>query len=217
MVGTVKRWQSAVQAELASQGVPLPPGLILAVMKVESNGYPGLINPKSGASGLMQVMPGTLQDFNARHGRTYTMADLQGEGDSDARKQIEVGIGVLAHYWKRAYQYLSKRMEKVPIDELAHIADLFYTAGPGATIERLNKLSSPTWANVKERFPKWNALPHPDKVFKEPHPWNLSQIGDWVEGPIKKIGKIAKDPRTGFAMGILVLMLAYWLMKGKKL
>jgi hypothetical protein len=211
MVASVQRWEPAVIAELNSQGVPLPPSLILAVIKVESNGYPGIVNPKSGASGLMQVMPKTLQDFNARHGKNYTLSDLRSQSDSGARKQIEVGIAVLAHYWKRAYKYLTSRLDNVPVDELAHIADLFYAAGPGATMSRLDKLPSPTWEMIKEAFPKWNALPHPTKIFSSEHPWDLTSIGTWLEGsPLKKI---INDPRTGFALGILLLMVAYWLMK----
>lgn len=215
MVGPkVTRWEPAVTAELAAQGVPLPVQLILQLIHVESRGKPGLINSKSGASGLMQVMPGTLQDFNKRHGKTYTMADLQGESDTAARRQIEVGIAVLSHYWKSAYKYLRSRLEDVPIDELAHIADLFYVAGPGATMKRLDKLNTPTWAAVQSVYPKWNALPHPQNVFEQPiASWDLTSIGNWLEGPIKKI---LKDPRAGFAVGVLLLILAYWLMKGTK-
>lgn len=216
MVNAVQRWEPVVRAELKAQAVPLPKELILAVMRVESQGSPGLVNPKSGASGLMQIMPITLKDFNQRHGKSYTMADMQSTKNEAAIKQIRVGIAVIAHYWKRAYQYLSKRFVNVPVDELAHISDLFYVAGPGNTIERLDQLSQPTWAAVKEKFPKWNALPHPTKVFKESHPWNVDRIGSWLEAPIQKIGKVAKDPRTGFALGILLLMVAYHLMKGKK-
>lgn len=210
---SVARWEPVVVAELKKQGVPLPSSLILAVINVESRGKPGLINPKSGASGLMQVMPTTLQDFNSRHGKTYTMGDMQSKSDMSARKQIEVGIAVLAHYWKRAYKYLKNRLPEVPVDELAHIADLFYAAGPGATMKRLDKLTVPTWESVKAAFPNWAAIPHPTKIFQTEHPWNVSTIGKWIEGPLKKI---IKDPRTGFALGIIVLMLAYWIMKGKK-
>jgi len=203
----------AVRAELAAQGVPLPEQLILQLMHVESRGKVGLINPQSGASGLMQVMPGTLQDFNKRHGRTYTMSDLQGTSDTAARRQIEVGIGVLATYWKGAYRYLKKRLENVPIDELAHVADLFYVAGGGATKKRLDKLSSPTWAAVQSAYPKWNALPHPRNVFKtQIAHWDLSGIEQWLKGPIKQF---LKDPRAGFALGVIILIVAYWLMKGK--
>jgi hypothetical protein len=40
----------------------------------------------------------------------------------------------------------------------------------------------------------------------------MDRISAWLEGPLKKI---VKDPRKGFALGILMLMLAYWLMKGQ--
>jgi hypothetical protein len=210
---SVSRWEPVVRAELGLQSVPLPHQLILAVIRVESNGKPGLINGKSGASGLMQVMPTTLQDFNNRHGTAYTMADMQSESDSAARKQIQVGIGVLAHYWKRAFKYLSDRMPgEVPIDEIAHAADLFFAAGSGATMKKMDKLQSPTWAAVQAAYPGWNALPHPRKVLKDPKPWDMEKISAWLEGPIKKI---VKDPKKGFALGLLVLMVAYWLMKGK--
>lgn len=207
----VLKWAPAVRAELAAQGVPLPEQLILQLMHVESRGTVGLINKKSGASGLMQVMPGTLQDFNLRHGRSYTMSDLQGTSDTAARRQIEVGIGVLATYWRGAYQYLKKRMVDVPVDELAHIADLFYVAGAGATKHRLNKLSSPTWAAVQAAYPTWNALPHPRNVFSTPiaH-WDLAGIETWLKGKVKQFG----NPKTGFALGVIVLVIAYLAMKG---
>lgn len=215
---SVLKWEPLVLSELASQGVPLPSSLILAVIKVESNGKAGIVNPKSGASGLMQIMPGTLKDFNQRHGKNYPISTLRSSSESDARKQIEVGIAVLAHYWKRAYKYLKNRLGDVPADELGHIADLFYAAGPGATMKRLDKLAVPTWAAVQNAFPSWNALPHPTKIFSVPHQWNLDKIGSWLEGPLKKIGgEISKDPKAGFALGILVLMAAYYFMtKGKK-
>lgn len=210
---SILKWEPLVLSELASQGVPLPSSLILAVIKVESNGHAGVVNPKSGASGLMQVMPNTLVDFNKRHQKAYTISDLRSESDAGAKKQIEVGIAVLAHYWKRAYKYLKGRLGDVPIDELGHIADLFYAAGPGATMKKLDKLSIPTWEAVKQAFPSWNALPHPTKIFSVPHQWNLDKIGSWLEGPLKKIGGgISKDPKAGFALGILVLMAAYYFM-----
>jgi soluble lytic murein transglycosylase-like protein len=214
MVGPrVTRWAPMVQAELAAQKVPLSDQLILQLIHVESRGKAGLINPKSGASGLMQVMPGTLQDFNKRHGRTYTMADLQGTSDTAARRQIEVGIGVLATYWRGAYRYLKKRLDTVPIDELAHTADLFYVAGPGATKKRLDKLSTPTWAAVQAAYPRWNALPHPRNVFKTPiESWDLAAIEKWLDGPIRQI---IRDPKQGFAVGILILIVAYVLIKGR--
>ena len=213
---SVLKWAPLVAEQLTAQGVPLPASLILAVINVESNGKAGIVNPKSGASGLMQVMPGTLTDYNQRHGKNYPLSAMRSPLESDAKKQIEVGIAVLAHYWKRAYKYLKSRLGEVPIDELGHIADLFYTAGPGATIKKLDKLSDPTWNAVQEAYPGWNALPHPKKIFAMPHQWDLDKLGKWLEGPLKKIGVIS-DPKVGFALGIMILMAAYYFMtKGFK-
>jgi len=213
-VVSVQKWSPIVELELSKQKVPLPRELILAVIRVESQGQAGLVNPKSGASGLMQIMPITLKDYNQRHKTNYTLSDMRKGDPLSARAQIKVGIATLAHFWRSAYKYLRSRLELVPVDELAHIADLFYTAGPGATIERLNPLSVPTWALVQAFYPKWNALPHPVKVLSENMPWNLDAIGPWLEQS-DGISKIIKNPKTGFALGIVILMAIYWLMKGK--
>lgn len=213
---SVLRWEPAIVAELQARAIPLPKELVESIMTVESRGKPGLVNPKSGASGLMQVMPGTLQDFNQRHGTDYTLADMRGTSNYAALKQIRVGVDIMAHYWKRAYQYLSNRLENVPIDELGRIADLFYVAGPGATKKKLDKLDVPTWERVKAAYPGWNALPHPTKVYAEPKPWNVNAISQWLDGALSDF-PIEKDPKKGFGIGVLILMVAYWYMqKGKK-
>lgn len=205
-------------AELAAQSVPLPRELILEVIRVESGGKAGAVNPSSGASGLMQVMPITLEDFNQRHGTNYTLAEMRSGDEAAARKQIRVGLSTLARYWKRAYSYLKSRLGTVPVDELARIADLAYAAGWGAVKKKLEKLEDPTWAALQIAYPTWNALPHPEKVLADPKPWDLSAISKWLESdvsfspspvPPKKIA----DPRVGVALGILLLIAVYWAMK----
>lgn len=191
---SVLRWEPAIVAELQARSIPLPKELVESIMTVESRGKPGLVNPKSGASGLMQVMPITLQDFNQRHGTDYTLSDMRGTSNDAALKQIRVGIDIMAHYWKRAYQYLSNRLENVPIDELGRIADLFYVAGPGATKKKLDKLDVPTWERVKATYPGWNALPHPTKVYTDPKPWNVAAISQWLDGALSDL-PVAKDPK----------------------
>ena len=85
---SVLKWAPLVSEQLTAQGVPLPASLILAVINVESNGKAGIVNPKSGASGLMQVMPGTLTDYNQRHGKNYPLSAMRSPLESDAKKQI---------------------------------------------------------------------------------------------------------------------------------
>lgn len=215
---SVKRWRPMVSAELARQSVPLPTELILAVLQRESNGVPGTVNQKSGASGLLQVMPGTLKDFNKREKKKYTLSDMRSSDLSSAQKQIEVGISTLASFWRSAYRYLSDRLPNVPIDELSRIADLFYAAGPGAVQKRLDPIS-PTWNAVQAHYPNWNALPHPRHVFElvdsENTQWNLPAISAWLDTGAGAITTL-KKPAQGFAVGLLIILAAYVFMKRGK-
>ena len=205
-------------AQLSAQGIPLPVELVLSIIQRESGGQAGNVNEKSGASGLMQVMPIALKDFNERHGTTYTMADMRGSDLVSAGRQIQVGVGIVGHFWKSAYKYLSKRYGQTPVsvEELGRIADLFFAAGPGATQDKLDKINPPFWENVQLAYPKWNALPHPRHVFKEQKPWNLPAIQNWLDKPQKnKLIDLPQDPQSGFAVGVLILCAVYYFMNGK--
>jgi hypothetical protein len=216
MVAAVQQWAPLVRAELAYQNIPLPTDLILSVIRVESGGKAGLTNPAGGASGLMQVLPVTLQDYNQRHQDNYTLADMRGEDLNSARAQIRVGLSTLARYWKRAYEYLSSRLPTVPILDLSRIADLFYRAGPGATIKQLDKLSQPTFSALKTAFPDWEPLRHPTRVFKTEPVWNVDNIGNWLEGVLSTVPPEKLSPKQGFAIAIVALAVASWLMSRGK-
>lgn len=210
---SVLQWGPVVDAELIRSGVPLPRDLVLAVIRVESGGVVGNVNPKSGASGLMQVMPGTLDHYNKLN-PMISLATLRSKLPQHAVEQIRVGLWVLSTYWKSAYKYLSNRMVNVPIDELARIADLFYVAGPGATRKRLDKLSQPLWASILASFPQWNALPHPKNVFVQISDliWPVEKISNWLDKSIPK-GLINMSPKSGFAIGTLAILIAWWMFK----
>lgn len=216
----VLKWAPIVEAELARASSPLPRDLILALIDVESRGKTGLVNPKSGASGLMQVMPGTLDDYNKRNpNQTVSLAELRSSSAEAAVKQIRVGISVISNFWRGAYNYLSERWGQVPIDELSRIADLFYVAGPGATRERLNTMENPTWAAIQSRFPKWNALPHPRNVFEliEGLAWPTQDIAAWLDTPAPGQSQgLIKTPKQGLILSMLAILAAWWMMKGKK-
>ena len=211
----VLKWAPVIDAELARINSPLPRDLILAVIEVESRGKAGLINKKSGASGLMQVMPATLEDYNQRHpSDPVSLAELRSSSSAAAVKQIRVGLSVLSHYWRAAYDYLSGRWSHVPIDELARVADLFYVAGPGNTRIRLNKVN-PTWDEIKQRFPKWNALPHPTNVFShlEGLVWPTQQISVWLNS---SPSQLTPTPKQGLFLSMLAILAAWWMMNKKK-
>lgn len=210
-------WAPVVQSELAAQSVPLPLSLVLSVIDVESNGFPGLINQKSGAAGLMQVMPFVVDDFNKATGSSYGPSDMAGDTANAAKRQIRVGVWILSQFWKSANRYLSKRFSSVPIDELAKIADLFYVAGPGATRKRLDQLDNPVFSNVESNFPKWNALPHPKRVFdrfyNSGESFDLPAIQKWLTGDTSKI---LIEPEEGAAIGIAVIAIAWWFIATRK-
>jgi hypothetical protein len=210
----VERWRDTVRLELDRQKCPLPEDLILSVIHVESRGYPGHTNPKSGASGLMQVMPKTLSWYNAQTGSSILLDHLR--SPDYPTEQIRVGIWVLGQFWRSAHQYLSARLTDVPVDELGKIADLFYVAGPGAAKKRLDKLEIPFFSYAEAAYPKWNALPHPKNVWKVLPAnivWPTAEIAGWLK---KKISGIKKT-KTNSIILLMVLGAGYWwLMKGKK-
>jgi hypothetical protein len=209
-----KKWSSIVSSELARAGIPLPIGLVLSIIHIESSGKPGIKNPKSGASGLMQVMPVVVEDYNKVHSEKYTMADMRNPGNPTA--QIRVGVWILGQFWKGAYRYLVGRLGSVDTAELMKIADLFYVAGPGATKRKLDKLPAPSYEAARAKFPNWNALPHPDKltqlVSAEGVQFNLDSISDWLQKSTGGGGTTTINNRTGAAVGLLILAAAYWWM-----
>ncbi|MFA5435825.1 MAG: lytic transglycosylase domain-containing protein [Candidatus Neomarinimicrobiota bacterium] len=196
------KWLHEIDAELHAQQVPLPPELIAALVHVESRGVAGATNQSSGASGLLQVMPGTLEWYNKYHASVpleYLRSSQHG------REQLRVGIWVLSQFWKSAYRYLRKRQKTIPVEQLAEIADLFYVAGPGATTKRLDQVEPATRSALEDRFPGWNALPHPRNVFElGPFPFELDAISKWLES-----GYLSR--RKSEQIGALAALLLFWL------
>lgn len=209
----VERWRPLVRNELDRQSNPLPEDLILALIWTESRGKPGTVNPQSGASGLTQVMPKTLEWYNKQTGDSVSLDALRSK--SMPLEQIRVGIWVLSQFWKSAYRYLKQRLTDIPVDELGRIADLFYVAGPGATQRRLDKLVVPFYDYVKSRWPTWNALPHVQNVWSQlpvDMPWNESSISKWLSSS----DIISHKTRQGAIVMMVALIAGYWLFFRKK-
>ena len=210
----MEQWRDEVARELRAQKVPLPVDLVLAVIQVESGGSPGLVNAKSGASGLTQVMPNTLKWFNEFHADEITLDQLRSKHYGP--QQIKVGIWVLGQFWRGAYRYMRNRLGEIPTEELARIADLFYVAGPGATKRRLNKIDPPFFDVVEARYPKWNALPHPRNVFRLAGDlnWNLPALSEWLEGEVTR----ERKKQGAAVLVIAAAIVLYWVFfkKGKR-
>jgi hypothetical protein len=204
-----------VEAELSRQSVPLPRELVLSVIDIESDGVPGIVNPHSGASGLMQVMPGTLDEYN-KHNKQISLSELRDKSPIGAVSQIRVGTWVLSQYWRNAHNYLSSKVGQVAIDDLGRIADLFYAAGAGATKTRLNQLTQPSWIALEARFPKWKALVHPRRVFGllEGLSWPIESISEWLK--TTQSMPILKTPQGGLAIGSILILLTWWYFQQKE-
>lgn len=204
---SVERWRSLVQEELSISGIPLPDDLVLALIWTESRGHPGSTNEKSGASGLMQVMPNTLSWYNQQTGNNIPLSTLR--STAKPREQIRVGIWVLGQFWRSAYRYLRDRLNEVPTDELGKIADLFYVAGPGATKHKLDKLQIPFYKYVAQRWPEWNALPHVLNVWShlpDTVAWDLAELSKWLESSVV----LSKKAKNGAIAAIAAVILGYW-------
>jgi Transglycosylase SLT domain len=209
-----------VEEEIKAGGYPFPFALISSLIQVESGWKPGIVNPQSGAMGLMQIMPAVLKDYNKAHAQKFTNADMQGTSLASSRAQIKVGLWILGVFWRGAYQYLQPKIFTVPVDELVRIADLFYVAGPSATKKKLALLSTPTYAAITARFPTWVALNHSEKVWnwtdaKNPV-WDLTAIDNWVRKGTNPLIAGFDGHLGGFVVGALVLVLGWYLLsKGK--
>lgn len=206
----VDKWRGLVVEELQKAGYPLPPEHVLAVMDRESRGKVGVVNPKSGASGLMQVMPIALKDYNQNNKDKYTMATLREKTDYAARVQIRVGLWILARFVKGAYKYLKKKLGEVALDDLIRTADFYYAAGPGNARKKLDKVPRPTYDNVKARFPDWDRIVPAQRVWdwvgKHGGQWDIPAIDRWLESNILIEHK---KTTSGAILGLIALALFY--------
>jgi hypothetical protein len=206
MDSNVTRWKTHIENELLRGGFPFPLELVFAIIDLESNGNAGAVNPKSQASGLMQVMPVTLQAYNKNHDQQIALEVLQ--SPSRPAEQIRVGLWILGRYWKQAYKYLQPRLDTVPVDQLARIADLFYSAGPGRAVPMLDRLSIPTYEAFKARYPSSNMTTHADRVWRVTNDqgpsWNLDAVEKFVAGDTKPT-IAGTNPIAGFAVAAMII------------
>lgn len=219
----VEKLRPVVEQVIEQGGYPFPPALILAVIQAETGGTPGQVNTRSGATGLMQIMPITLKDYNKRNKTSYVMDDLRKDTDNSILLQVRVGTYVLGVYWKGAYQYLNKRLGSVELPDLAQIGSLFYVAGPGRAKPRLDRLSRPTFEAVKQRYGNWNATKYAARVWRftgEQSPvWDLDAVDKWVKGAVgnTKPPLIARTEKNGFLLAMLIMAVgSYFISKKAK-
>lgn len=160
---TVERWRTQVRYELDRQKVPLPEDLILSLISIESSGIPGLINPRSNASGLGQIMPIALKQYNM-YNPTIDWQTMRQKTREAANAQIRVLVWTLAQYW--IIMAKSKAILGT-VGELARFADCAYTVGQKHVFDRIEKLPVPTWKNFFDKHFAWAPIKnHTTKVFR---------------------------------------------------
>lgn len=222
----VERWRAMAQEEIARQGVPFPVELVLSVIRKESGGQTGIQSHK-GASGLMQVMPGTLAEYNKYHTTKYDISDLRAKTQAAASIQIRVGIWVLKTYWQSAWRYLKDRLPQITIETLSKIASIFYVAGPGAGRKKLDKISKPTYDELAAKYPNWDpvAAGYALKIWnwttEAGARWDPKAVDTWLGGGITDDTDTdtnnSTDDRISGALLAIIMMAAAWLiLKGKK-
>lgn len=213
---SVIRWGDLARSEVERGGYPFPPEYPLSVCLVESRGYPGLVNPKSGASGLMQVMPITLKGYNRNNSPDIPLSHLRSKDHATA--QMRVGLWVMGRYLKKGYAWISETNPNPPLSDLIKISDLMYVAGPNKIIRKFKAVSSRTYDNLVAHDPDWQPFDHPNKVWKwaaeKNNPtWDMPAIDSWVSGtstPPENPPPDIASSANGFLGALLILSLASW-------
>ena len=213
MIPAVEKWREIAQKEINDSGVPLPVEHILAIIQRESGGTVGALNPTGGDSGLMQVNPISLEEYNRNNDKKYPIAQLRQKTESSAAIQIRVGLWILAYYLKMAYRYLKRRLGYVALDDLIKITDTFYASGPKRSKKKLDRILQPTWDNVKENFPNWGRIAPAELIWQRANDagaqWSLPQIDNWLEG---QIVIETKKSINGALIAILLIAIAWTLL-----
>jgi len=230
MKKAVLAWTPVIEQLISERGYPFGAEVVRGVIQIESGGVPGITNQQSGASGLMQVMPITLKSYNnANPDRKYTL--IQMRSGTNGRAQIDVGMWVLGHYWRRANSYLSRTLDKIPIDQLVRIADLYYAAGPGKVEPKLDTIEPKTYDNLKSAFPNFQPFVHADKLWNliqyQKTKWNIDKINNWLGLEDSRIYDSDLDPQPNppisiddhasfFVIGAIIILVGwYYLQKDK--
>lgn len=217
-----------IRAELENHKIPLPPEYIDALIGAESGGNVGQVNPSSGASGLMQIMPIALKEYNQRNKTNLKMSDMRGTDAASLKYQIRVGAYLLGMFWKGAYSYLHSRLSTVRMEDLAKIAQMFYVAGPNAAKKMLEPIEKPIYQNFLAANPDWKSRHYIDKIWKTAEKngaaWDVPAIEAFVHGQIEPAGisqqpliasvvPNTSDAKKSIALAILILAVAAYLLE----
>jgi hypothetical protein len=223
---SVERYRTIVEAELERQKSALPIEVVLAHIKHESAGVPGIVSPV-GAAGLLQVMPSWLNTWNKAHSAAaITAADLRSTAPDGIRKQIAIGIFALGVYWRKVYKWLLDNQGTAAIDDLIHWSAAFYVAGPGNALKLAKAVGSVLWSDVRAARPNSKMVVYADEVWStanEQKPaWSLARLDAWLSAGGNVPAALAKvvpaiSPMIGLLLALgLIAIASYMLFKKGK-
>lgn len=191
-------FKAVAEEELQKAEIPLPSELVVGIIHAETRGTPGEVNPKSGAAGLMQIMPIALKQYNQDTGSAYKMADLKGTDAESIRIQIRVGVHLLGNYWRSAHKYIKSSGIPDEIENQTKTAQLFYVAGPGGGRKALDSVPGHRFADLAKKRPTWSAVVYCRTVWNKTQSlkptWNLSSIDKWLGGSFSQ-GDLPENPK----------------------
>lgn len=87
MKAQVERWRRLVERVVAESNSPVPPSFVLALIEGESGGNPKALNPRSGATGLLQITKSPIEGYNLRYQTGYGRQDML-----EPEKNVRVGV-----------------------------------------------------------------------------------------------------------------------------
>jgi len=213
----VLQWAPVVQQETQRGGYPFPSEFTLSVILAESGGDVGQVNPNSGASGLMQVMPNTLASYNKNNNPDISLDTLRSHNISAGPEQIRVGMWVMGRYLKKSFNWLSETNPGPAISDLMRIECLMYLGGPGLVYSKFGHMTDRRFDTLVSAYPNWKYWKYPRKIWKwttvnNDPTWDTGAIDSWVSGttepPVLPPPMIAGQ--NGFLGAMLIIALASW-------
>jgi hypothetical protein len=188
----VVRWRDIVSEELASAKAPMPTNLVLALIQQESGGQPGLVagvgaGDGSHAAGLMKCIEAVRVDYNRLTGGGVSQADLRGADVESARKQVRVGVWLLARKWGQVRAYLDANGGPTDTRNVALLADNAYAMGWGSLKRQLVNLEAAGRPLTEDALvahnPEWGR-PANDPLRHARVVWARYEAAEGTVGPI---------------------------------
>ncbi len=167
---TVKQWRGDLIRAGKKHGVE--PELLAIVTVVESGGY-RLAKSRSGALGLMQLMPATAEE----------VATLQGIKDHDQKRLFKAEYNLDLGAWYLARQLDAFRTETVT--ESVERAAAAYNGGPNALRRHLRDAGTMSAQTIRYRYWVRN-------MWQERHQSDSPTYREWLAAGGKRLIRLAE-------------------------